>query len=141
MNTSDADGVYFFAAELRDTPGVTLGIEILPTQRLTDLHGILRAGFGWGDDHLYSFWLGDEFWAGADCEYTSPVDAEQGVGTADIAVRELGLQQGDSLAYIFDFGDEWRVRLSCLNAEPRTEAHSAYPRIVEREGTPPPQYE
>jgi hypothetical protein len=52
--------------------------------------------------------------------------------------RELGIEPGARLAYVFDFGDEWRV---LLRLRERTECDGgAYPRVVERVGTAPPQY-
>lgn len=32
---------------------------------LVDLHYALQSAFGWDDDHLYAFWIGDGFWSGA----------------------------------------------------------------------------
>lgn len=41
-----------------------------------DLHEVLRFAFEWDDDHLYSFWLGGEFWAQDGTEYTRPFALE-----------------------------------------------------------------
>jgi hypothetical protein len=64
--------------------------------------------------------------------------AEPGTATADITIAALELPIGATLAYVFDFGDEWRVRLKLVARE--TADGGAYPRVVRRTGTAPPQY-
>ena len=52
--------------------------------------------------------------------------------------RRAPAQGGARIAYVFDYGDEWRVQLSLLASEPAGEA--TYPRVIQRRGTAPPQY-
>ena len=53
-------------------------------------------------------------------------------------LAELALVIEAKIAYVFDDGDERRVGLVLRQ---QTDADgSAYPRVLEREGTPPPQY-
>jgi hypothetical protein len=55
-----------------------------------------------------------------------------------VPVGELGLRKGKSIAYLFDFGDEWRLQLKVVD---RWEASDeSYPMLVEAEGVPSPQY-
>jgi hypothetical protein len=57
---------------------------------------------------------------------------------ADVPLAELGLEPGARIAYVFDYGDEWRVELTLRE---RDEADGGqYPRILSREGTAPRQY-
>jgi hypothetical protein len=49
-------------------------------------------------------------------EYTSPITPDHSAATADVPLAELALQPGTKSAYVFDFGDEWRV---ILNEEAR----------------------
>jgi hypothetical protein len=127
-----------FEAALADVKGVSRTIELREDQTLEDLHATIREAFGWMDDHLYSFWLDGRFWGDRSTEYTAPVEAEEGVATADVAVSELGLERGASIAYVFDFGDEWRVELRVLDAGAADSGR--YPRIVASKGQAPPQY-
>jgi hypothetical protein len=53
-------------------------------------------------------------------------------------IAELDLAIGARIAYVFDFGDEWRVRLTLRETRP-TEGRD-YPRVLERIGSAPPQY-
>ncbi len=129
---------YVFEAELLDARGVTRRIAVRGDQTLADLHEELRRGFEWWDDHLYSFWLDGEFWGSKESEYTAPFEPEPAAQTAAVELERLGLTVGQEIAYIFDFGDEWRVRLKL--AETRPAGNEAFPSTLERRGKAPPQY-
>ena len=128
---------YFVIAELVDSPGVSRQLAVPGDETLDDLHHLLRRAFGWDDDHLYSFWLNGEFWSGPETEYTSPVEAEPGAKTADVALDELGLEPGQEVAYLFDFSDQWRVR---LQVDEIRRARGAKGRVLRKIGEAPPQY-
>jgi len=66
-------------------------------ETLDDLHHLLRHAFEWDDDHLYSFWLNGEFWSDEASEYTSPVEAEPDEKTADVALDEVDLREGQEI--------------------------------------------
>jgi shikimate kinase len=102
------------------------------------VHDAIQEAFGWYDDHLYSFWLDGEFWGRRDLEFTTPLTPDEGRRTADVPLAELDLAVGSRIAYVFDFGDEWRVRLT-LRERIRSDG-GTYPRVLRREGTAPPQY-
>jgi hypothetical protein len=127
-----------FDAALQDFKGVSRAIEVREDQTLADLHEGLREAFGWSDDHLYSFWLDGRFWGSRSTEYTAPVEPDEDVATADVVISQLGLKSGAEIAYVFDFGDNWRVSLRLAG---RADDEGArYPRVVAAEGDPPPQY-
>jgi hypothetical protein len=133
------DTALVFDAELLNAPGVDARLAVLERQPLTALHDAIQQAFGWWDDHLYSFWLDGSFFGSRDVELTSPITPDEGVATADVPIRELDLRRGQRIGYVFDFGDEWRVRLTLRE---RTAAEPAdYPRVLGLRGTPPPQYE
>lgn len=116
-------------------------IALREDQTLEQLHEALRLAFGWADPHLYSFWLSGKFRDGEETEYTAPFEVEE-MGkpkkTARVPIGELGLRKGKTIAYLFDFGDEWRLPLKVVA---RWEAgDESYPMLVEAEGVPPPQY-
>jgi hypothetical protein len=113
-------------------------VAVREDQHLTALHDAIQEAFGWEDDHLYSFWLDGKFWGDGDSEFTSPVAPDAAPQTADVPLAELDLSDGAKIAYVFDFGDEWRVRLALR--EHADADGGAYPRVLERKGTAPPQY-
>ena len=97
---------------------------------------MIQEAFEWDDDHLYSFWLDGKFWGADESEYTTPFDLEErGASSSEVGMDTLGLQQGQKIAYIFDFGDEWRVSLEL--AEIREGGGIG---ILERTGESSPQY-
>jgi hypothetical protein len=55
-----------------------------------------------------------------------------------IRVDRLGLEVGQTLAYVFDFGDEWRVRLKLVDV--RAVANGPATVILESRGFAPTQY-
>ncbi len=128
---------YLFEAELVDYRGVGARLALAPEDTLESLHELLRDAFGWDDPPLYSFRLDGNFWGDSATEYTSPDAIEEGQGSAIVALAELGLEAGRKLAYVFDFGDEWRVLLRVADVGAVEEP---LPRIVETRGEPPPQY-
>jgi hypothetical protein len=127
-----------FDAELVGHPGVRRKIAVAADQTLEDVHGTLREAFEWDDDHLYSFWLDGEFWSDPAAEYTAPFEPEPGTQTAEATLASLDLQPGREIAYVFDFGDEWRVRLKVAERRPVDEER--LPAVIERVGDAPPQY-
>jgi Plasmid pRiA4b ORF-3-like protein len=135
---SVGSSVLVFDAELVNVPDVTARLAVGAEQQLTALHDAIQNAFGWWDDHLYSFWLSEEFWAERDLEFTTPDAPDEGVRIAEVALAELGLDLEAKISYVFDFGDEWRVRLTLRgHAQPDG---GTYPRVLERQGTAPPQY-
>jgi len=129
---------FVFEARLVGARGVSASVAVGAHEHLTALHEAVQQAFGWADDHLYSFWLDGEFWGDDTAEFVRPDAPDTEQQTADIPLAELALSDGAKLAYVFDYGDEWRVMLT-LKARV-DQAAGAYPRVIERRGTAPPQY-
>src|SRR5215218_8635419 len=127
-----------FRVTLINVTGVRATIEVRDDQTLVDLHDGIQDAFGWLDDHLYSFWLDNHFWGDDETEYTSPIHSDEAQHTADVPLAELALEPGAKIAYVFDFGDEWRVRLELKRIGPADSGD--YPRVTDRVGEAPPQY-
>lgn len=85
-------------------------------------------------------WLSGRFWDRTPGIRYSRADwsLEPGETTARVRLDRLGLQVGDKLAYLFDFVDEWRVRLRL--AEIRPASAGPCPPILDSRGDAPPQY-
>jgi len=131
---------YVFRAELVAVPGVVRTVALAEEHTLELLHELLRAGFGWDDPHLYSFWLSGDFWDGPETEYSAPFELEEGgAKSASTPVGELGLEPGQQIAFLFDYGDNWEVEITVT--EVREAGDDSYPQILESVGEAPPQYE
>jgi hypothetical protein len=146
-----AKQAYVFTARLDGLSGVRRTIAVRSDQTLVDLHRALQNAFDWDDDHLYSFWLSGKFSARDGTEYTHPFALESepfagwdlpiarpGRKSAERRLDRLRLTKGQRIAYLFDFGDEWRVRLT-LRAITAADGGD-YPRLLESVGDAPPQY-
>jgi hypothetical protein len=134
------NSVYVFDASLLDYADVSCTIGVRGDQTLEHVHQGLRRAFNWDDDHLYSFWLSGVHWDGPETEFTAPDELEMSEArTADIRLRDLDLEVGRPIAYVFDFGDEWRVLLHLREQVP-PDPGARYPKVLTRNGEPPPQY-
>jgi hypothetical protein len=137
-----AHQTYVFDAELVDFQDVRRVIAVRDDLTLVDLHYALQSAFGWDDDHMYAFWLGGQFWPSADEHFTRPCGGEEPVDPAERSactrLESLGLSEGRQLAYVFDFGDEWRVRLHV--DEVVDDDGDPSPRLLQAVGAAPPQY-
>ena len=130
-----------FDAELVGFGDVRRVIAVRDDLTLVDLHYALQSAFGWDDDHLYAFWPCDQFWTNATEHFTRPCGdgpLDPAERSAAIRLDTLGLVAGQQLTYVFDFGDEWRVRLRV--DEIASDDGRPSPRLLEAVGTAPPQY-
>jgi hypothetical protein len=131
---------YVFRAALVGFRGVSRKLAIRADETLADLHQLIQFAFDWDDDHLYSFWLSGEFWdRQPGMEFARPdLGLESDQRSARTRLDRLGLRTGQKIAYVFDYGDEWRVRLTLSEIRPAG-AGRCLP-IIESRGEPPPQY-
>ena len=134
--------VFVFRARLTDVKGVRRRVAVRGDQTLADLHKALRDAFRWADDHLYAFWLDGAYWSRRGVEFTDPGHARElgdaQTRSARVRLGDLGLEPGQKIAYVFDFGDEWRVDLTVARVD--ADDGGVYPRLLESTGEAPPQY-
>jgi hypothetical protein len=131
---SDAQGrqVYRFKAALRYRAGLWRTIEIQGQQTLAEFDAILRSSFEHDfSDHLSGFWKRvqrgkSKRFREVDVGDINPFGGGSG---SEVHIAGLGLEPGDELKYVYDFGDwiEHRITLEEI-VEP--EAGVEYPRIV-----------
>jgi Plasmid pRiA4b ORF-3-like protein len=129
--------VFVFDAQLLNVSGVSAKVAVAGHEHLTALHDAIQQAFNWENDHLYSFWLDGQFWGDAAAERVIPGAPDTDSKTADVPVDELRLQTGARIAYVFDYGDDWRVMLTLREC---VDGSDAIPRVSDQRGTAPPQY-
>ena len=88
------------------------------------------------NDHLDMFRFTDPL--GRQQEISHPM-ADGQPSTPDVCIGELGLQVGQSMTYIFDFGDWWTFDLVLENVD-ETSSEIDFAKELERHGEAPPQY-
>jgi hypothetical protein len=134
--------VFVFRARLADVKGVRRRVAVRGDQTLADLHAALQDAFEWADDHLYAFWLDGVYWSRRGVEFTEPGHARElgdpDTRSARVRLGDLGLEPGQKIAYLFDFGDQWRVELTVAGID--ADDGGAYPRLLESSGEAPAQY-
>lgn len=117
---------------------VSRTIAIREDQTLEQLHEALRLAFGWADAHLYCYWVGTRFWDRDAVRYSAPFELKDDENDTRVPLAHLQLKRNAKLAYLFDYGDEWRLRLRVVDTWPADDA--CYPMLVDALGAPPPQY-
>ncbi len=132
--------LYVFRAALVGYRGVSRKLAIRSDRTLEDVHRVLQGAFDWDDDHLYAFWPSGKFWDRAPgAGFGRPgFCRDSGDRSARIRLDQLRLDVGQTLAYVFDFGDEWRVRLKLVEVSAAAGAPATA--ILESRGAAPHQY-
>jgi hypothetical protein len=121
-------------------------IEIRGDQTLEQLHEAIFAAFDRDDPHMYEFQFGKGPMDPEGPRYVLPEAAEDAdewgapiAGTVDTTIDALGLEEGRSFGYWFDFGDDWHHEIDVVKIDPGPPTGD-YPRVVARVGDSPPQY-
>jgi hypothetical protein len=135
--------VYRFKVVFQDAKDLWRRIELRGDQTLHDLHLGIQETFGFGDDHLYSFFLSNKAWDSAS-EYASPFrELEEHEDERDAMYRlaEIPLKPRKRFLYLFDYGDDWRFSVTTEAIVPDGVVKGTrYPRVTERYGEAPAQY-
>ena len=116
---------------------VSRTVDISADATFYDLHSLIHRLFDWDYDHLWVF-----SFVGRPGDATisiGPDDVDDLLASADkLKLGELGLEQGQSFHYVFDFGDWWVVTIRVKSLMPGVVTRK--PGIVESKGEAPPQY-
>lgn len=119
-------------------------IEIEASKSIYKLAEAIVSAFGFDFDHAFGFYGGDPFARRkAQPRYELFADmgeADPGVlGVKKTTVAEAFPTVGRALVFLFDYGDEWRFRVT-LKAKGLKLAKTRYPRVVASQGEAPEQY-
>ncbi|MEZ4664810.1 MAG: hypothetical protein R2911_45350 [Caldilineaceae bacterium] len=136
LTEEEANQVYCFKCVLKYRKGLWRRIEIMGGQTLRDFNWILIDAFGHDADHMGGFW--HRVRRGASKRFREidlgSVDPFGGGDGAHVTIAEIGLQQGEELKYVFDFGDWYEHILTLEEIVPAAEVEPAaeYPRILDQ---------
>jgi hypothetical protein len=97
-------------------------IQVPSTIALCCLHDALQAVLGWTDSHLHQFEKDGKYWGVPDDEGFE--DDVEVIDESRVPVSNVLGAEGDSMVYLYDFGDDWRHQV-------------VLERIVPFSGTPP----
>lgn len=117
---------YRLRVDLRETrPPVWRRLELASDMFLDELHDVLQASFGWTNSHLNRFSVGSP-WDATSVVYLCPVDdgddGDDGIDARTVRLDELLVEPGDTLRYLYDYGDDWdhSIRLEHVGDRPTT---------------------
>lgn len=102
---------------------------------LKRLHEVLQVAIGWTNSHLYEFRVGE-------ARYGDPVtdEFEEGIKDASRARLSSVLKaRGDSLLYMYDFGDDWQHEVLLENILGLDKRRGSSPVCLEGERACPPE--
>jgi hypothetical protein len=127
------EGTYIYNVSLGKYWGCKL--EIGATQLLDDLaYGILYA-VNFDRDHLYRFSYPGYTGKLQHIEHSY---MDEGPFTSEIRVGDVPLAIGQSMIYLFDFGDSWEFDVTLEDVKPGGGKQGA--KVLESHGEPPEQY-
>jgi hypothetical protein len=130
-----AAGVFEFKVSLGR---VWRRIAIPAANSLEELAQTILAAFEFDDDHLYEFRLRSR--QGREFTVTHPYIDESDYATDEFAIGMLPLDEGDTMEYLFDFGESWLFHIM-LERIDLTDRKLRKAKIVASRGKPPEQYE
>jgi hypothetical protein len=128
---------------------VSRRIEMRGDDLLDSLHEAIFKAFDRFDPHLCEFRVGGKNPMDSTAKrYVHPIVLEENfMGMNDNAkdmcvttIGSLGLKQGDTFFYWFDFGDDWWHSIKIVSIDDKAPSKKGYPKIVEKIGDSPPQY-
>jgi hypothetical protein len=121
-------------------PRIWRRIEVPSTSTFFDLHSAILDAMGWEDAHLHEFTI-DEPLGPHPLRIGLPDDEfpdERPVEPGWMVPISRHLSPGRSVLYVYDFGDDWRHRVTCLAEAPATPG-TKYPRCVDGARACPPE--
>jgi hypothetical protein len=116
-------------------PPIWRRLLVTDNTNLHALHLIIQDAMGWQQSHLYHFELNE-------IRYTDYLDDEFADDNEQpakpIRLGDLGLEEGDRLAYLYDFGDHWLHEVLIELISPVDRA-SEYPKCLAGRRACPPE--
>ncbi len=137
---TDTHFIYRFKVSLRDRPDIWRIIDIKGNQMLSSLHKAVFKAFDRFEEHQYSFFLSNNYYD-KETEFTSPGSDTSGKRKLATRIRidSLALYGGPKFLYLFDYGDEWWHEVELIGVTKKV-TRASYPRVVKKQGKPPPQH-
>jgi hypothetical protein len=127
---------------IAENPEVSRTIEIKGNNTLKDLHNSLFSAFDREEEHLYEFQIGGRGPNDPNARkyrIKTPIEPAHVNDAAKAKIASLGLSEGDTFGYWFDFGDDWWHQVNVMEIKEKA-PKGKYPKVVTRVGASPPQY-
>lgn len=86
-------------------PPIWRRVQVPSTILLCCLHDTLQAVMGWTDSHLHQFEKDGKYWGVPEYDEFEELDL---IDESKVKLAKLLKTEGESLVYVYDFGDDWR---------------------------------
>jgi hypothetical protein len=137
---AEVDALLLTASLDDAVPPITRSLSVPATLDLESLHQLLQRAFGWDDSHLFRFARGCSVWDDDGELYRCDFDVQDGETRGTPARRarlaELMRAPGDSLSYLYDYGDSWQLTLTMQALRSGPPGMAA---LTGGTGSPPPE--
>lgn len=123
-------------------PVISRTIEIEGLSTLEQLHKVIFKAFDREEEHLYEFQLDSDAQDPDKRFILEEMDEEEEEDCGFVehtTLNELHLEEGDTIGYLFDYGDLWLHEIDVKMIK-QVEEGVKYPRIVKKVGKSPLQY-
>jgi hypothetical protein len=80
-------------------------VQVPSTIRLSRLHDVFQIVMGWTDSHIHQFEKDEKHYAVPDPEFEDDIKI---IDEGPVPLDTVLLAEGDSMIYVYDFGDNWR---------------------------------
>jgi len=117
-----------------DVPSSTR-IAIPANYSLDSLASIILKSIEFDYDHLYHFSYEDRFSA---LQMINHPNMDEGSWASEVMVGDVPLRVGQTMTYLYDFGDNWEFDVTLERVAP--DSAVGKPVLLEMHGKPPEQY-
>lgn len=134
--------LYRLQITLQDAPvAISRTIELPDTLSLNQFHLVLQAVMGWENSHLYQFEQGEQIW-------THPAFLDPSFDIVSDFARDQDCEAvlcmllqnvGDTMQYLYDFGDHWAHDIELIAIVRREFSLSQAVTLLEAKGACPPE--
>jgi hypothetical protein len=120
-----AENVYILRISLNDVkPSVWRKVQVPGNATLNDLHDIIQTAMGWTSSHLHSFLIDRVEYQ--DSNLSDGFDyGDYWEDDNEYTLDSLGLYEKQTFRYTYDFGDDWRHKISVSEIIPAAEVENA----------------
>jgi len=87
-------------------PPIWRRVQVPGTLPLSGLHDAFQIVMGWTDSHLHKFEKGGKYWGHPEDQEVE--DDRKSIDERRVPVGKVLQAEGDSMVYVYDFGDDWR---------------------------------
>lgn len=117
----------------RIKPAAWRKVEVPSNISLEHLHTVIQMAFGWSNEHLHKFMVGDDDIEpkGRGYAYDADYDAWK------VSLEEVLPAAGSSIKYLYDFGASWVHAIKLESVEDYASTEKPIERIIERKGACP----